>query len=287
MNIYKKEELLTKNNAIAIWKNRALISEDLHTHEFIELSYIVSGTSKQYIDGVEYSAKSGDLLFVNLGQTHAFTIPENSTMIYYNISIDQELLSKNILHNISYFETMLLSAIDDVIKINLPTPFISFKGDDKLKLENILSEMEHEFQNAPVNSMSAIIGYLMVVFSYIFRMFDTITDDAADIAQDIQDYIDAHYSEKLSLKTIAQQSFYSPKYISHIFKSSYGISITEYIRKKRIDRAKQLLKETNFRIDVIGQQIGYSNPVHFYNYFKSQCGLTPNDYRQKYNSEHK
>jgi len=62
MNIYKKDDLFKRKIPIAIYKNKSHISESeaLHTHDFIEISYILSGSSTQKIDNRIYETKDGD-----------------------------------------------------------------------------------------------------------------------------------------------------------------------------------------------------------------------------------
>jgi len=284
MNIYKKDDLFKRKIPIAIYKNKSHISESeaLHTHDFIEISYILSGSSTQKIDNRIYETKDGDLLFMTIGQQHSYTVNENSRMKYYNILIDPDLINKSIISSNSILETMLLSTFEDIIKVNVSSRCISFSGNEKIKLENILDEMYYEYEEAPNKNDSVLMGYLMVLFAYIFRKISPDTVNNSTIPPNIINYIDKHFTENITLRQLSDLSLYSPKYFSKLFKNCYGISITEYIQRKRIDMGKQLLSESNYRIDAISEKVGYSNVAHFHKYFKKLCGVTPNEYRQQH-----
>lgn len=284
MNIYKKDDLFKRKIPIAIYKNKSHISESeaLHTHDFIEISYILSGSSTQKIDNRIYETKDGDLLFMTIGQQHTYTVNENSRMKYYNILIDPDLINKSIISSNSILETMLLSTFEDIIKVNVSSRCISFSGNEKIKLENILDEMYYEYEEAPNKNDSVLMGYLMVLFAYIFRKISPDTVNNSTIPPNIINYIDNHFTENITLRQLSDLSLYSPKYFSKLFKNCYGISITEYIQRKRIDMGKQLLSESNYRIDAISEEVGYSNVAHFHKYFKKLCGVTPNEYRQQH-----
>jgi len=83
MFCYTNQRMFRDGENINISKQTIYKSEDIHTHEFIEIVYIFSGSGKQTIDQAEYNVKKGDLLFINCGQTHSFQT--QSTMSFYNI----------------------------------------------------------------------------------------------------------------------------------------------------------------------------------------------------------
>lgn len=101
------------------------------------------------------------------------------------------------------------------------------------------------------------------------------------ITADVLNYVETHYNEKLSVADLARKSLYQPAYFSTIFKECYGITITQFIQNKRIESACRLLETTNLSVEQIGKQIGYSDDVRFYRYFKKVCGMSPNAYRKQ------
>ena len=101
------------------------------------------------------------------------------------------------------------------------------------------------------------------------------------IPVDVMNYIDVHYRRQLKVEELASRSFYSTKYFSHIFKKSTGVSLTDYIAKKRIDEGCRLLIETDMTVDEISKNLGWENNTQFYNNFKKFCGITPHAYRKK------
>ena len=102
---------------------------------------------------------------------------------------------------------------------------------------------------------------------------------AASLASRAADYIQAHYSEDLSLDLIAAQIKVSSTYLSHIFSQEQGIGVQEYLTNQRIQHAKQLLTETDYKVYEIANMVGYSNAVYFNKVFKKQTGKTPKEYR--------
>ena len=93
--------------------------------------------------------------------------------------------------------------------------------------------------------------------------------------------VDLRYREELSLSALAEQFYCSPVYISKAFKKYVGMNYLEYITKKRIDAAKDMLAHSSMLIDEIMANVGYQDAKHFRNLFKRQEGISPSEYRKK------
>jgi iron complex transport system substrate-binding protein len=95
-------------------------------------------------------------------------------------------------------------------------------------------------------------------------------------------YIKAHYKETISLESLADKLNYSPSHLSLLFKDKTGLSPIAYVTKIRIDKAAELLKETDALIYTISSEVGYQDPHYFSRIFKKVKGFTPGAYRDKY-----
>lgn len=93
--------------------------------------------------------------------------------------------------------------------------------------------------------------------------------------------IEADYAKKLSLNVLAEQVYVSPVYLSNLFKKTLGQTITEYIQKVRIDRARELLRDSSLAIADVAEQVGYTDIKYFAQVFKKATGVTPNAFRNQ------
>lgn len=96
----------------------------------------------------------------------------------------------------------------------------------------------------------------------------------------IQDYITAHL-DTVTRNEISEQFYLSPNYLSKFFHREAGIPLSEYIQKKRMELAKQLLRQEDIPISQVAEQSGYPSFAHFSKQFKKLEGITPNEYRKK------
>lgn len=94
------------------------------------------------------------------------------------------------------------------------------------------------------------------------------------------DIIEYHIQEPLNIKWIAEQVNYSDYYLSKLFKREMGISISDYVKQKKIDYAKILLLDTKKNIQDIAEELSFSTSSRFTEIFRKITGATPTEYRK-------
>ncbi len=100
------------------------------------------------------------------------------------------------------------------------------------------------------------------------------------VAQAI-DYIYVHIMDRITVNELAAAISISPTHLSRIFKQETGISVSEYIRQRKIDMAKNLLRFSGYDYVEIAVMLSYSSQSHFIQHFRSQTGMTPKAYRKQ------
>ncbi|SHJ93380.1 PocR ligand-binding domain-containing protein [Paramaledivibacter caminithermalis] len=95
-------------------------------------------------------------------------------------------------------------------------------------------------------------------------------------------YIKENYYQDLNLKSIAEKFYISPNYLSKIFNEENQMSLSDYINRIRIEKAKEYLIKTNMKISMIGKKVGCSNISYFSYIFKKIEKCTPKEYRLKH-----
>lgn len=277
MYIYPKAQVFQENERITVQKNIGA-KENPHTHEFIEIVYILSGTGKEWIDGKEYPVSDGSLMFINYGQTHAFCADRE--MLYYNILLEPEAVSEKIINADNAFAILSLTAFSDFSLADTSNPFVSFSCAEREKLEYVLCEMYREYQSSDSGRATVLKSYLSILLAYIFRKMLPGGDRADAAPSEMLRYIETHFNENLTLSALAKKCFYSPKYFSRVFKERYGITVSEYIQKKRMEKGRELLENTDRTVEEISSMVGYCDATHFYKYFKRFYGITPKEHRK-------
>ncbi|MFP5114023.1 response regulator transcription factor [Bacillaceae bacterium C204] len=98
------------------------------------------------------------------------------------------------------------------------------------------------------------------------------------------DYINNHLKNELTQKEVADHVHLNPSYLSVLFKEHVKLTFSEYVTRRRIQRAKELLISTNLPINDIAEESGYKTAKYFIKIFKELEGMTPSAYR-KINNE--
>lgn len=96
----------------------------------------------------------------------------------------------------------------------------------------------------------------------------------------VEQYIRLHYSEDLTLNTLADLVYLNPNYLSNVFAQVTGCTLNKYIKQIRMEKAQELLLNTNMKVTDISQTVGYSNTSYFCKTFQKMFGTTPERFRQ-------
>lgn len=264
---------------------------EVHTHEFAELIFVVSGTAKHWIDGESLQATPGDLIFVNYGQTHAFEALDGE-YCYYNLLYVPEFFSKELINSENIYEIFKISMFREFgdAGINGQSQIVSFRGNDYQEVKRLVEDMYVEFMGKEIGYRSVLNGYSRVLFSKMLRKLKGV-GVSSDVSGEVQKcinritaecmaYIDSRCFEKITLKEIAEHTFYNPAYFSRIFKEHCGVSLSEYIKEKRIQEAARLLTDTKWGIEEIMDKVGYTDKKQFYKNFRDVYQVTPAEFRK-------
>lgn len=96
----------------------------------------------------------------------------------------------------------------------------------------------------------------------------------------VTNFIEAHLDEDLTLESLSAAPYMSPFRFARAFRKATGHSPRQYVIARRIERAKELLRSTNFEIVDIANRVGFATQSHFTTIFGRRCGTTPRRYRE-------
>lgn len=92
-------------------------------------------------------------------------------------------------------------------------------------------------------------------------------------------YINTHLYQELSLTVLCEAMGVSPSYFSRLFKKETGVGFLKYVRMKKLEQARQLLKNTGYQASRVAELLGYHNYSYFYQIYKEQFGFSPGERR--------
>lgn len=108
------------------------------------------------------------------------------------------------------------------------------------------------------------------------------TTSSTQLIKSIIQYIEEHYTENISLSSIAKTFFMNKNYLCNLFKTETETTINEYIASLRIEKAKSLMRAKTTSLSQISYQVGYQNHTYFDRVFKRKTGFSPSEYMKLY-----
>ena len=240
-----------------------------HTHNHVELFYIIGGKGQFLINDDLYPVNTNHLVIINPNVIHTEVSLNAQPLEYIVLGIDGIELSINATANgqfciLDHFESVDISSC----------------------LRNILREMEMKqpgYEDVCQAFMEILIIRLMRSTGLsVPNGIPSVSSHRQCAA--IRRYIDLHFKESLTLDLLAEEAHMNKHYLSHAFKREYGISPINYMISRRIEESKYLLTETDLSLSQISQLLGFSSLSYFSQVFRKSQSIPPIEYRQ--NSKH-
>lgn len=240
----------------------------MHTHNFTELFYVLNGKGYFTIEDNSFSVKEDDLIIINPNVAHTERCTGSDSMEYIVIG----------LNGLQFC---------DKDKTRYDYSFHNY-SDHKHEVVFILKTMLQEAHKKESNFQGICKNLLEILLLYLQRTANaTVSSYSASKKTSreyrfIEQYIDNHFSEDISLETLSSLTYMNKYYLVHAFKNYKGISPINYLITKRIQEAKVLLETTNFSIAKIAQHVGFSSQSYFSQTFRKETQMTPIQYKKQY-----
>ena len=152
----------------------------------------------------------------------------------------------------------------------------------RMQLEKLTGQVYHSWSSPPLLPED-VHGFYLTTVSAFLR--ESVSGRTAAVSALVCSYIHGHLGEKLTRKSLSEQLFFSPDYLAKVFHAEMGITLGTYICSARLERAQDLLANTDMPISAIASELGYGNFSEFSFWFRQQLHITPSAYRKKAHSE--
>lgn len=149
---------------------------------------------------------------------------------------------------------------------------LSVKAPDGLTIELYRTPVE----GLPLTQISQPEDLLGLLGAYRARV------NQGDPIGGVMRYVTEHFDQELTLEGLSSQFYLSRYDLSRRFSQRYGDTLWEYIKRLRLERAKELLRDTNKKVQEITELIGYNDATYFSNLFQKAYGMRPQQYRRQF-----
>ncbi len=295
--LLSNKKLFRPGESIYIQKSTSLpqyISK-LHYHDFIEICYVIQGSSTHIEGGENFIASKGDIFIINVNVPHADYPDQDAAEPYicYDLTFTPDFLD-NSLHSSDDFLDINSSFLFQYLsKENWEMqPNYKLKDNSFHEFEHIFKKMLEEYTAQKSGYYEILRAYLIELLIKIFRQLHTEPSKTSGFLNKNEQYINMavqfiqeNYSTQIRLEDIAYRSFLSKSYFSQLFKEVTGLSFSHYLQNVRIEHACYLLANTNDTVSEICERCGFCDLKFFYNLFHKKINTTPAKYRQTHQKD--
>lgn len=236
----------------------------MHTHQFNELYYCISGKGTFSIEGTSYKVHGGDLFIMRGAESHAIEISADEPYERLALQFNPEILERAGLGDL-----LIPFNARELGKGNL------FKATDfKTPLYKMLLEALAEKK---INQKTQIISMLTALLSEIKSAFeerDKNCEREESVIGRVIDYINCHLSSQLSLEGLCERFYISKSQLLRLFRSSLGTGVWEYITIKRLMTARSLIK-SGVHSTKASVACGFNDYSAFYRAYLKYFGVSP------------
>ncbi len=247
-----------------------------HQHTRIEIIIIDEGLLSISTDEKQFVAQAGDIVIINSGAIH-----EGETK---NISVKYRV----IMFELSFFA--IVQQIRDILE---PIQKYSLVFVNLIQDAFVLELCNKIFLAATVQSESSLLLVTGLTYQLLHELVSTYTYFPKNLSREasafsqILDFISENYRNNITTSFISKTFGYNEAYFCRVFKKNTGLSFSTYIRDLRLQKAKKLLKKTQYSISYIASEVGYPNSTYFTKCFRKCYGVPPVEYRQNLESKFK
>ena len=273
----KRQYMLSRDYEIYYYSDCHMEPVDLHEHDYYEFYFFLEGNVSIQIEKKLYGLCAGDVVVIPPGVQHRAVI-HNPNLPYsrfvFWISMDYyERL--NMMSEDFFYTIRCVREKERYIFHNEPVEFSS--------IQSRIFHLIEEIHSDRFGKDSRIFLGICDLFLHLSRMiyekdYPKAPKEDRDLYQSIIQYIDDQLDQDLSLEHLAGKFFASKYHIAHIFKENTGISIHQYIMKKRLAACRDAIL-SNISITKAYLMFGFKDYSSFYRAFKKEYGIPPKEYR--------
>lgn len=235
-----------------------------HIHSHLEMIYLTKGSARAAVDGIWYPIQAGDLFLAGANQIHSYS--HDKPVSFYLIIFSPDM------------ETQL----SEHLKEKLPQVHVIHKDSISVNIENLLEKIAVLRKSEQVFTQLEAKGLFLSFLGEVLPQYNFGDDTgiAHDSVQSILSYCAEHFTEPITLESVANRLHLSKYYISHIFRQRMDLTFLEFLNGLRMDYACRLLHQ-GYSVTDTAFTSGYASIRTFNRVFKQFTGCSPREYKDK------
>ncbi len=258
-----------------------------HTHHVLEISITKSGRGIYEIGNTSYDIQPYDVFVIGNSEPHCIHVKDNETIssmvIHFETTFLWNFYGQN--EDMHFLDIFFNRSKNFSNRLDRQNPATREVYNLLLQIETAIVDSK-PYHNLYVKIVLETILY-KILSNYDYCNFDETNSRSVskkDMYQisEVMTYIDFNIDKHLTLNELSQIACVSPAYFSSIFKKYTGLTLFEFITKKRVEYAIQLIKTTNKSLTEIAMLSGFNSSTSFNKAFHRINGASPSQYRKNF-----
>ena len=275
--------LLRKGEMIALRPHTRFVDFPAHQHNYIEITYMVSGQTRHTVNnGEKLTLRGGELLLMNQHAVHAISAAGEGDLAV-NVIVRPAFFD-SVLGMIGTDNVLGRFLLDSLREQSMGIPYLYFQVAEiepvQLVLECMVRGLAYEIPNSrKIHQVSMGLLFLHLLNHTEQMRFASGQQQMEGIAIAALREIEENY-RSANLSALAARLGCSLSYLSRAVKKATGCSYALLLQQKRMEKAAALLQQSSLTVSEVMQAVGYHNSSHFYHLFEDMFHVSPRTYRK-------
>ena len=272
---------------LAVMHVRNHLDLGLHTHDFVELVFILGGRATHLTQEVSYPLAAGDAFVITPGSAHGYA--ETRDLELCNVYFDPEGLALPVgelsclpgYHGLFALEPSFRAKHRFQSRLFLPPAAM-------LQISEWAGMLEEQLRTRPDGYRFMSIGLLIRIIGFVSRTYTGISAPGSRpllAVNRVISHIERHYNLPLPLAELARMAHMCERSLQRYFQGAFGLSPVDYINRLRIEKACRLIGEGEMNITQASESVGIPDSNYFARVFRRFTGTSPSAFRRSSRQE--
>ncbi|MBY2030380.1 AraC family transcriptional regulator [Clostridioides difficile] len=257
-----------------------------HWHKEIEILLITEGVVNLFINDKPMQLKKGEIVIIKGGDIHYILPSPGSERLVFQFDI-------------SFFNDLILLNEEKESLINLFSSIKKYSRDWSAKIRKSVFDILIDIYNEDLYKIEgysyAIKGKMYNLIPILYRQipreieentveYEINSKEILERLNNIFKYVEKNYKQPIKLEDVSYEVGFSVYYFTKFFKKNTGKTFITFLNEYRLEKAKWILLNNNISIVDLVEEVGFGSTKTFYRVFKEKIGVSPLEFKKRYNS---